>query len=61
VSQVEVEVSKKRAGTTAQRYDLKDIRIWSWLHEKLIEIKYREKFKNMSQVIRYLLEKAGEL
>jgi hypothetical protein len=42
-------------------YDLRDIRIWSWLHEKLVQIKYREKFRNMSQVIRYLLEKAGEL
>lgn len=61
MSQVEVEVAKRRKENTAQRYDLKDIRIWSWLHERLVQIKYREKFRNMSQVIRYLLEKAGEL
>jgi plasmid replication initiation protein len=61
MSQAEAEVVKKRKSDAAQRYDLKDIRIWSWLHEKLIEIKYREKFRNMSQVIRYLMEKAGEL
>ena len=42
-------------------YDLKDIRIASWLHRRLVEIKHRENFRNMTQVVRYLLEKAGEL
>jgi hypothetical protein len=54
-----VEAEKPRRKTHS--YDLKDIRISSWLHRKLIEIKLRENFKNMTQVIRYLLEKAGEL
>jgi hypothetical protein len=54
-----VEVEKQRRKTYS--YDLKDIRIASWLHRKLVEIKLRENFKNMSQVIRYLMEKAGEL
>jgi hypothetical protein len=57
VSAVEVEKPKRRK----YAYDLKDVRIASWLHEKLVEIKYRYKYRNMSQVIRYLLEKAGEL
>jgi len=54
-----VEVEKPRRKTYS--YDLKDIRIASWLHRKLVEIKLRENFKNMTQVIRYLMEKAGEL
>jgi hypothetical protein len=57
VPSVQVEKPKRKAYS----YDLKDIRISSWLHEKLVEIKYREKMRNMSQVIRYLLERAGEL
>jgi hypothetical protein len=57
VSTVEVEKTRKRIHS----YDLKDIRIASWLHRKLVEIKLKNNFKNMTQVIRYLLEKAGEL
>jgi len=54
-----VEAEKQRRRTYS--YDLKDIRISSWLHRRLVEIKLRENLKNMTQVIRYLLEKAGEL
>jgi len=57
VSTVEVEKPKKRTYS----YDLKDIRIASWLHRRLVEVKLKHNFKNMTQVIRYLLEKAGEL
>jgi hypothetical protein len=57
VSAVEVEKTRKRIHS----YDLKDIRIASWLHRKLVEIKLKHNFKNMTQVIRYLMEKAGEL
>jgi hypothetical protein len=54
-----VETIKKPRKTYG--YDLKDIRIASWLHRKLVEVKLKHNFKNMTQVIRYLLEKAGEL
>jgi hypothetical protein len=57
VSTVEVEKPKRKN----YGYDLKDIRIASWLHRKLVEIKLKNNFKNMTQVIRYLLEKSGEL
>ena len=57
MSTVEVEKPKKRTYS----YDLKDIRIASWLHRRLVEVKLKHNFKNMTQVIRYLLEKAGEL
>jgi hypothetical protein len=57
VSTVEVEKPKRKT----YNYDLKDIRIASWLHRRLVEVKLKHNFKNMTQVIRYLMEKAGEL
>jgi hypothetical protein len=42
-------------------YDLRDVKVSSWIHRKLLEVKFKHNFKNMTQVIRYLLEKAGEL
>jgi hypothetical protein len=61
VSTAEATVEAEKPRRKTYSYDLKDIRIASWLHRKLVEIKLRENFKNMSQVVRYLLEKAGEL
>jgi len=57
MSTIEIEKPKKKT----YDYDLKDVKVSSWIHRKLLEVKIKHNFKNMTQVIRYLLEKAGEL